>query len=34
MGVFKLGRFLSFIPQSVVIGFVNALATGHHLSLA
>ncbi|MDP5274568.1 SulP family inorganic anion transporter [Chengkuizengella axinellae] len=26
MGVFKLGRFITFIPQSVVIGFVNALA--------
>jgi len=25
MGVFKLGRFFSFIPQSVVSGFVNAL---------
>ncbi|NBI28427.1 SulP family inorganic anion transporter [Chengkuizengella marina] len=26
MGIFKLGRFITFIPQSVVIGFVNALA--------
>ncbi|MFS1512008.1 SulP family inorganic anion transporter [Chengkuizengella sp. SCS-71B] len=26
MGIFKLGRFVTFIPQSVVIGFVNALA--------
>lgn len=26
MGVFKLGRFISFLPQSVIIGFVNALA--------
>ncbi|MCI3918762.1 SulP family inorganic anion transporter [Paenibacillus sp. TRM 82003] len=25
-GVLKVGRFLTFIPQSVVIGFVNALA--------
>jgi SulP family sulfate permease len=25
-GIFKIGRFMSFIPQSVVIGFVNALA--------
>lgn len=25
-GVFKLGRFISFVPHSVVIGFVNALA--------
>ena len=25
MGVFKLGRFFSFIPQSVISGFVNAL---------
>ncbi len=25
MGIFKLGRFFSFIPQSVVAGFVNAL---------
>lgn len=26
MGVFKLGRFITFIPHSVMIGFVNALA--------
>jgi SulP family sulfate permease len=26
MGIFKLGRFITFIPQSVIIGFVNALA--------
>ena len=26
MGVLKFGRFLSFIPHSVMIGFVNALA--------
>jgi SulP family sulfate permease len=26
MGAVKLGRFLTFIPQSVIIGFVNALA--------
>jgi len=26
MGILKLGRFISFIPQSVIIGFVNALA--------
>ncbi|MCI3918850.1 SulP family inorganic anion transporter [Paenibacillus sp. TRM 82003] len=26
MGVFKLGRFITFIPHSVIIGFVNALA--------
>ena len=26
MGIFKLGKFFSFIPQSVVAGFVNALA--------
>lgn len=26
MGVFKFGRFFTFIPQSVVTGFVNALA--------
>jgi len=26
MGVFKLGRFITFLPQSVIIGFVNALA--------
>jgi len=25
MGVFKLGKFFSFIPQSVISGFVNAL---------
>ncbi|EDL64220.1 SulP family inorganic anion transporter, partial [Bacillus sp. SG-1] len=25
-GVFKLGRFMKFIPRSVMIGFVNALA--------
>lgn len=26
MGVFKFGKFITFIPHSVVIGFVNALA--------
>jgi len=26
MGVLKLGRFITFIPHSVMIGFVNALA--------
>lgn len=26
MGIFKLGRFITFIPYPVVIGFVNALA--------
>lgn len=26
MGVFKLGRFITFVPHSVIIGFVNALA--------
>ncbi|WP_226035971.1 SulP family inorganic anion transporter [Aquibacillus saliphilus] len=26
MGVFKLARFMKFIPRSVMIGFVNALA--------
>lgn len=26
MGVFRLGRFMTFIPHSVMIGFVNALA--------
>lgn len=26
LGILKLGRFLTFIPQSVVTGFVNALA--------
>ncbi len=26
MGVFKLGRFFTFIPPSVIAGFVNALA--------
>ncbi|WLR43314.1 SulP family inorganic anion transporter [Bacillus carboniphilus] len=26
MGVFKLGRFISFLPQAVIVGFVNALA--------
>ncbi len=26
MGVLKLGRFITFIPHSVIIGFVNALA--------
>jgi len=26
LGVLKLGRFLTFLPQSVIIGFVNALA--------
>jgi SulP family sulfate permease len=26
MGVFKLGRFITFIPHSVMLGFVNALA--------
>jgi sulfate permease, SulP family len=26
MGVLKLGRFITFLPQSVIIGFVNALA--------
>lgn len=25
MGVFKFGRFISFLPQSVITGFVNAL---------
>ncbi|MRG85633.1 SulP family inorganic anion transporter [Salinibacillus xinjiangensis] len=25
-GIFKLGRFITFIPHSVMIGFVNALA--------
>ncbi len=25
-GIFKLGRFMTFVPHSVVIGFVNALA--------
>ena len=25
-GVFKFGRFITFVPQSVMIGFVNALA--------
>ncbi|TYS14817.1 SulP family inorganic anion transporter [Rossellomorea vietnamensis] len=25
-GVFKLGRFMKFIPRSVMVGFVNALA--------
>ncbi|MCA1030363.1 SulP family inorganic anion transporter [Bacillus timonensis] len=26
LGVLKLGRFITFLPQSVIIGFVNALA--------
>ncbi|AST92565.1 sodium-independent anion transporter [Sutcliffiella cohnii] len=26
MGVFKLGKYISFLPQAVIIGFVNALA--------
>ncbi|KMJ60135.1 sulfate transporter [Bacillus sp. LL01] len=26
MGIFKLGKYLSFLPQAVIIGFVNALA--------
>lgn len=26
MGIFKLGKFISFLPQAVIIGFVNALA--------
>ncbi|WP_243290785.1 SulP family inorganic anion transporter [Bacillus sp. FJAT-47783] len=26
MGFFKLGRFITFLPQSVIVGFVNALA--------
>jgi len=26
MGIFKLGRFITFIPHSVMLGFVNALA--------
>lgn len=26
MGIFKLGKFITFIPHSVMIGFVNALA--------
>ncbi|QFT89851.1 Bicarbonate transporter BicA [Bacillus sp. THAF10] len=26
MGMFKLGKYLSFLPQAVIIGFVNALA--------
>ncbi|MBB3114525.1 SulP family sulfate permease [Paenibacillus phyllosphaerae] len=26
MGVFKLGRLMSFVPQGVLVGFVNALA--------
>src|SRR5690606_5235476 len=26
MGILKLGRFMTFIPQPVIIGFVNALA--------
>lgn len=26
MGVFKLGKFITFIPHSVMLGFVNALA--------
>lgn len=25
MGVFRLGRFITFVPQSVITGFVNAL---------
>ena len=26
MGIFKLGKYISFLPQAVIIGFVNALA--------
>ncbi|HET7580453.1 MAG TPA: SulP family inorganic anion transporter, partial [Bacillales bacterium] len=26
LGILKFGRFISFVPQSVVLGFVNALA--------
>src|SRR5690554_7289740 len=26
MGILKLGRFITFIPHSVMLGFVNALA--------
>lgn len=26
MGLLKFGRFISFVPQSVILGFVNALA--------
>lgn len=26
LGVLKLGRFISFVPHSVIVGFVNALA--------
>jgi SulP family sulfate permease len=26
MGIFKLGKYITFIPHSVIIGFVNALA--------
>ncbi|MDO7906455.1 SulP family inorganic anion transporter [Paenibacillus sp. JX-17] len=26
LGIFKVGRFISFVPQSVMTGFVNALA--------
>ncbi|CAM5779863.1 SulP family inorganic anion transporter [Brevibacillus borstelensis] len=26
MGVFRIGRFITFVPHSVMIGFVNALA--------
>ncbi|SFM02694.1 sulfate permease, SulP family [Paenibacillus sp. 1_12] len=26
LGVFKVGRFITFVPHSVIIGFVNALA--------
>jgi SulP family sulfate permease len=26
LGIFKVGRFITFVPHSVIIGFVNALA--------
>ncbi|MBL0385264.1 SulP family inorganic anion transporter [Tumebacillus sp. ITR2] len=26
LGVFRVGRFITFLPQSVILGFVNALA--------
>ncbi|MDF2959370.1 MAG: sodium-independent anion transporter, partial [Paenibacillus sp.] len=26
LGVFKVGRFITFVPHSVIVGFVNALA--------
>nr|WP_249871444.1 SulP family inorganic anion transporter [Oceanobacillus saliphilus] len=31
-GIFKLARYMKFIPRSVMVGFVNALAIHHDIS--